>query len=151
GSGQSLTLTGFTFNVGAGAALNTTLPFRLDISTTNPNTTDVDRFELRVLPSAATHAANRVVATVTSVGRLGFADVPGGTGKDGAGFQYAGSGNLLFEGALLLGTGAGSISNAARGSSPSIQDADFVTAANGVPVIAPRAPYTEFGTASFTD
>jgi hypothetical protein len=151
GSGQVVTLSGFSVTVTAGTPVNTVLPFRLDISTTNPSTTDVDRFELRVLPIAATHAANRVVATVTSVGKLGFAERAGGNGKDGGGFQYAGTGNLLFEGALLLGTGAGTLSNAARGSNTSLQDDDFVTAVDGAPVIAPRAPYAEFGTAAFSD
>ncbi|UCE04016.1 MAG: S8 family serine peptidase [Candidatus Latescibacterota bacterium] len=152
GTAEEVTLTPLTLDVSASAPLNHTVGFTLDISTSGPAYSDRDHFELRVLPIVANHSANRVTTSVTSVGKLGFAEVAGGNGEDGVGFIYDGSPNLLYEGALMIGNGVTTTSNAARGPNPQIQDADFVTAENGVPLItSPMSPYDEFGVATFTD
>ncbi len=61
--------------------------------------------------------------TITSKGTMGFNDYPNNT--QGMGFTYQDGSNLLFEGALILGTSATNISDAARGSNQSVQNNDF--------------------------
>jgi hypothetical protein len=152
GAQQTVALGDLVVDVDASAPINHAIEFTLGMSTTTPSYVDADRFGLRVLPIVATHAANKLVTSITSVGKIGFAEVAGGNGNDGVGFLYDGSANLLFEGAMLMGTGASAISNAARGSNPYVQDADFVTTSDGVPVITDaNPPYSEYGMAAFTD
>ncbi len=142
----------FAVRFTAAAPVNHLVTFVLNISTGSPVYTDVDRFELRVLPIITTHDANHVLTTVTSVGKLGFGEKAGGNGKDGVGFLFAGSPNLLFEGALMIGTGMATISDGARGANPSVADDDFVTAANGTPALSETHPvYDQFAVAAFTD
>ncbi|MFQ5598945.1 MAG: S8 family serine peptidase [Candidatus Krumholzibacteriia bacterium] len=149
---QSVQLPSMTVDISGSAPVNHVITFTLAITAASPSYADADRFELTVLPIAATHGANNVVTSVTSVGKLGFGEVAGGNGKDGVGFMFAGSTNLLFEGALMIGTGVTTISDAARGADGSTQDDDFVTATNGIPIItAPLPPFAEYGVASFTD
>jgi len=61
--------------------------------------------------------------TITSKGTLGFNDYP--DNSQGNGFSYLDGDNLLFEGALILGTSGSQISDAARGSNQDFQDEDF--------------------------
>ena len=148
---QSAVLPPFTFSVSPSAPIQHTVLFTLAITTTTPAYTDRSRFELTVLPVFATHDANLVDCSVTSVGKLGFALTAGGTGKDGIGWKYDGSNNLLFEGGLLIGTAQGSISDGAR-TMGSAQDDDFQTVPNGIPVVTePATPFAEKGVATFTD
>ena len=152
GAQQASALSDFVISIDAAAPVNHAIGFTLDMSTATPSYVDSDRFSLRVLPIVATHAANKLVTSITSVGKIGFAEVSGGNGNDGVGFLYDGSANLLFEGGMLIGTGANTTSNAARGSNPFVQDADFVTAPDGVPIITDTNPaFSEYGTAAFTD
>ena len=146
------TVLDFAVRFTAAAPVNHLVTCVLNITTASPAYTDVDRFELRVLPIITTHDANNVVTTVTSVGKLGFGEKAGGNGKDGVGFLFDGSPNLLFEGALLIGTGSATISDGARGANPSLADDDFVTTANGTPSLTEAHPvYDQFALAAFTD
>jgi subtilisin family serine protease len=74
-------------------------------------------------PTYATQYGNNLAMTITSKGTYGFNDYP--VNIQGDGFSYMEGSNLLFEGALILGTSATQISDAARGSNQSIQNADF--------------------------
>jgi subtilisin family serine protease len=148
---ESAWLPTFTMQVDAGAPIQHVVTFTLDIVTASPAYTDADRFRDVVQPVIATHAANQVTTTVTSVGRLGFGLALGGTGTDGIGFRYQDGPNLLFEGALMIGTAADSLSNAARGPTGEL-DADFVTREGGTPQFVTDHPlYDEYTVAAFTD
>jgi hypothetical protein len=145
------TLTPFTFSVSPSAPIQHTVLFTLAITTTTPAYTDKSRFELTVLPVFATHDANNIDCSVTSVGKLGYALTAGGTGKDGLGFRFAGSTSYLFEGGLMIGTGVATVSDGCR-TTGTAQDDDFQTVTNGIPVVSePHPPYAEYGVATFTD
>lgn len=90
--------------------------------------------ELAVAPLFADLDDGEVKVTLGGNGRLGFAGKGGGNGSDGYGVRYvpAGSqmgdgllGNLLFEGALLVGTGPGRLSDAARYAAQGAYHRDF--------------------------
>jgi len=92
-------------------------------------------FRLVVSPLFVDLAAGEVKATLCGNGRLGFAGIGGGNGRDGLGVRYqpvgqtqgeGPLGNLLFEGALLVGTDVDHISDAARYSSLGHFERDFV-------------------------
>jgi len=122
----------------------------LAVTSSSPAYTDKDRFTLDVLPPFVTHDINQVHATITSVGKLGFATAPGGT-TSGVGFRYAGGPNLLYEGALMMGTSAMQVSDAARTTGPNPDD-DFVTSADGVPRVQQPGQWAPQQTrAAFTD
>ena len=124
----------------------------LQIAATSPAYTDRDRFELTVLPTFVNHDVGNVKTSVTSVGKLGFSVAAGGTGADGIGFAYKTSPNLLYEGGLLLGTGLAKISDAARGSLPTVSDDDFATVTGGVPAMQQPGPWAAQQTvATFND
>ena len=148
---ESDTLAPLSFSVSPTAPIQHTVLFTVAITATTPVYTDKSRFELTVLPVFATHDRNNIDCSVTSVGKLGYALTAGGTGKDGIGVRFAGSPSYLFEGGLMIGTGAASISNGCR-TSGTAQDDDFRTEPNGVPVVTePSPPYDEYGIALFTD
>ena len=90
--------------------------------------------ELVVTPLFHDLADGEVKVTLAANGRLGFAGRGGGDGRDGAGVRYVpigqldGNGpldNLLFEGALLVGTGPDRVSDAARYSGNGAYQRDF--------------------------
>lgn len=111
----------FTFTVGNVPA-NTELLFVLNYLDNN----QVIGYEwLTVIanPTYSTQAVNNIALTVTSKGTLAYNNYP--TNNQGDGFKYMGSQNHLFEGALILGTSASKISDAARNSSGGAQVADF--------------------------
>ncbi|HDZ58987.1 MAG TPA: hypothetical protein ENH47_02815, partial [Ignavibacteriales bacterium] len=74
-------------------------------------------------PTYATQSGNDVALTITSKGTFAYNDYP--NNLQGDGFVYLGGDNLLFEGALILGTSANQISDAARGDDQSVQNSDF--------------------------
>ncbi len=148
---QTATLAPLTFTVSPSSPIQHTVLFTVAISAGAPAYSDVSRFELTVLPVFATHDANHVDCSVTSVGKLGYALAAGGTGKDGIGFSYKGSASYLFEGGLMIGNSPAAISNACRVGGTA-QDDDFLTLPNGVPMVTePAPPYAEVGFASFND
>jgi len=64
-----------------------------------------------------------VSVTIGSKGNLAFNDYP--TNSQGQGFKYKSSSNLLFEGALMVGTSSTKISDVARNQSGNAQNQDF--------------------------
>lgn len=63
-------------------------------------------------PTYRTFSENNITATFNSTGNIGFNDYP--DNEQGDGFHYKNSPNLLYEGALMVGTGSDRISNVAR-------------------------------------
>lgn len=130
-----------TFNAGSVNTLqqftNFNNPFRFQISNTAPQNvtlnflvryidgtyTDYELISVLANPTFGTQAGNDVRLTITSKGTLAFNDYPNNT--QGQGFKYQSSNNQLFEGALILGTSAQRISDAARGANQSVQNNDF--------------------------
>jgi subtilisin family serine protease len=130
-----------SFNAGAvssGAEFeNSSQPFQVQLADNVPENTEVSllvKFEdgdysdfqwIKFLanPTFATQANGKISLTFTSKGTMAFNDYPENTQGDG--FQYKNSGNLLFEGALMYGTGVKKLDNAARDASGNAQDKDF--------------------------
>ncbi|MFQ5708834.1 MAG: S8 family serine peptidase [bacterium] len=120
----------FSFDVANTAPSGHPLAFVLNMTTTDYQ--DSDRFSLTVLPTFATESANQITVTVTNIGRLGFGDAD--NQNNGIGFSFKDGPNLLFEGALIAGTGATQISDAARGilsGQTLLFDQDFTIAEGG--------------------
>jgi len=145
---ESAQLATMTVAIGAAPPLNHGVRCTLTISSASPVYADNAGFTLTVLPIVATHAANNITTSVTSVGRLGFGASAGGTGEDGVGFKYKDSVNYLYEGALIMGIGADSLSNAAR--TAGTPDEDFVSL-SAPNIRANVGSYAEYGIASFDD
>jgi hypothetical protein len=68
---------------------------------------------------------NDLAMTANSSGNLGFNDYPDNAQGDGV--TYRGSRNLLFEGALMIGTAPGKLVNVARGADTDQKDTAFST------------------------
>jgi len=96
-----------------------------------------DRYvtEFVITPLFADLAAGEVRLSLGGNGRIGFTGLGGGNGRDGLGVRYVPAGqsqgdgalgNLLFEGALLLGDGPQRISDAARRGALGGFDPDFL-------------------------
>ncbi len=138
-----VTMSNGTFNAGAVSGStefnNYAEPFSFTISNDVPENeelnflikyedTDYSDFEwvsVVVNPTYLTQKGNNIALTFTSKGTMGFNDYPNNT--EGDGFTYKNSANLLFEGALIYGTGVKKIDNAARNSTGEKQDADFTS------------------------
>lgn len=69
--------------------------------------------------------ANDLAVTVNSMGNLAFNDYP--DNAQGDGLTYRASRNLLFEGALMVGTEAGKLVNVARAADTDRKDTSFHT------------------------
>lgn len=69
--------------------------------------------------------SNDLAITLNSSGNYGFNDYPRNAQGDGA--TYRGSRNLLFEGALMVGTAPGNLVNVARGADTDNKDTAFST------------------------
>ncbi len=67
--------------------------------------------------------ANAIALTVTGTGNLGFRDFP--TNLEGDGCRYRNGPSVMYEGALMVGTGPTAVSNAARSSVPQSKDSSF--------------------------
>jgi len=74
-------------------------------------------------PTYATIEVNDIAASVNSTGNIGYNDYS--ANEQGVGFRYKGSTSLLFEGALMIGTGPLRLSNVARGAETSVKDMSF--------------------------
>ena len=111
----------FTFRISNTAPLNSLLTFLLRYN--DGSYTDFQWIEVIANPTYATQAGNNIKLTITSKGTLAFNDYP--NNQQGQGFRYQNSSNQLFEGALILGTSAQRISDAARGANQAIQNNDF--------------------------
>jgi hypothetical protein len=75
-------------------------------------------------PSYAVLNNSTISITIGSKGNLAFNDYP--TNSQGQGFKYKNSSNLLFEGALIVGTSSTKISDVARNQSGNAQNQDFI-------------------------
>ncbi|MGD1005722.1 MAG: S8 family serine peptidase [Ignavibacteriaceae bacterium] len=102
----------FSFTLADSIPLDTSVQFRLEYS--DGSYLDFQLFNVPVNPSYYTQSGNNVSLTITSKGDLAFNDYPNNT--EGNGFQYKNGNNLLFEGALMFGTSANTIEDAARDS-----------------------------------
>ncbi|NLP10157.1 S8 family serine peptidase [bacterium] len=105
-----------------------------DLQARSGHYSDSDHFNLSVLPMFGNIEINALATSITSIGRIGFGQTD--ISQDGIGFKYNKGPNLLFEGAIMCGTGPDRLANAARGFIPPgessiIYDADFVTADDG--------------------
>jgi len=98
------------------------LVYRLDFSGNNYN--DFQMIQTVGNVSYSTQSGNNIALTITSNGNLGFNDYP--NNLQGNGFKYLNGSNLLFEGALMLGTSATKISDEARGANQDYKDTSFV-------------------------
>ena len=101
----------FSFNVSKDAPGGRQLNFTLDISSNTLQ--DKEIFTLLVESEFITLAINNVGLSLTNFGRIGFGQPFDGAG--GIGFTFNNGPSLLFEGAIIAGTGPDRISNAARG------------------------------------
>ena len=110
-------------------------------------------FEVRdfvISPVYATVQGGNVALTVTSTGRLGFADYS--TNRMGEGFVFGDTPRLLFEGAVVAATGTGSVSDVARGADYRYQNDDFDTVPDGELVVQiPGEMADEEGRTVFSD
>ncbi|HSR18997.1 MAG TPA: T9SS type A sorting domain-containing protein, partial [Ignavibacteriaceae bacterium] len=101
----------FRFKIAGNIPDNHTIYFLLKYS----NGTDYNDFQwtnIKITSSYYTSSINNITLTVTSKGTIGFNDYP--FNQSGEGFKYRGSENLMFEGALMFGTGSTKIMNATR-------------------------------------
>lgn len=111
----------FTFTINSSIPQNAELAFLLKYS--DGTYSDFQWTQTIGNPTYGTQTGNAVALTITSKGPLSFNDYPDNTQGDG--FKYQAGANLLFEGALMLGTSAARISDAARSSNQSVQNNDF--------------------------
>lgn len=82
-----------------------------------------DLITTTVNPSYRTLNANNITVSVNSTGNIGFNNYP--ENSQGVGFKVGNSVNLLFEGALIIGTSANNIPNNARGGNTANKDTSF--------------------------
>ena len=106
------------------------ITLQLDISS-DPSYTDYDHLEFTISHNAI--QGGRVKLTLTSMGRLGTADIDSESGGDG--FVYNGDENLLYEGAFMAAVDATHVSDVARGSEPTGQNEDFTVTDDGALVV----------------
>uniref|UniRef100_A0A832DI14 T9SS type A sorting domain-containing protein n=1 Tax=Ignavibacterium album TaxID=591197 RepID=A0A832DI14_9BACT len=111
----------FTFTISSSAPQNAKLNFLLRFS--DGSYSDFQWIETIGNPTYATQSGNDVALTITSKGTFAFNDYP--NNLQGNGFKYLNGTNQMFEGALIIGTSATKISDAARGANQGIQNNDF--------------------------
>jgi subtilisin family serine protease len=104
-------------------AQNAELLFSLNYS--DGSYSDFQLFGSTANPTYGTQSGNNITVTITSNGSIGFNDYP--NNLQGQGFHYLDGGNILFEGALILGNSSSKISDAARNSSGDKRNYDFTT------------------------
>ncbi len=135
----------FSFTVSPNAPPGTHLDLRLDITATGY--TDFQFIPIVLEPVFETHDINLVHVSLTGTGGIGWAGFPSALGDKGNGFIFAGGPNVLFEGALLLGTSPSNLSDAARITN---EHTDFAPALHSPPVkltpgpIAPQEIHAAF-------
>ena len=141
----------FIFDVDPAAPSGDGIGFQVAIS--SPGYSDRDRFSLTIDPPFRDLGVNNIAASVTNLGRIGFADANMQTG--GNGLSFKGSPNLLYEGALIVGTGPTMLSNAARSTISGgafNHDNDFAPVeATDFKKIAPGAITDEESVATYAD
>ncbi|RMF62551.1 MAG: T9SS C-terminal target domain-containing protein [Calditrichaeota bacterium] len=141
----------FAFDVASTAPSGRPLDFAVEVS--NGSYQDVDRFTLVVQPTFGNADINNVTVSLTNLGRIGFADPNNQLG--GIGFRFKNSESLLFEGAIIAGTGPTQLSNAARSQfvgGTLLFDQDFSGANGGdLRIITPGVLSDQESFAAFVD
>lgn len=135
----------FTFKLTQNVPLNANLLFSINFI--DGTYSDFQPLEVIANPTYATQAGNDAALTITSKGALGFNNYP--TNTQGIGFKYLDSGNLLFEGGLML-TAAGKVSDAVRGANSGTQNQDFSTILP-IQIFTPGVIADQEGITEFTD
>jgi len=111
------------FRIQASSTIGFDLNVRLLLTFTDGNYSDWQVINFTANPSYVVLNNGTVAITIGSKGNLAFNDYP--TNSQGQGFKYKSSGNLLFEGALIIGTSSTKISDVARNQSGNSQNQDF--------------------------
>lgn len=109
----------FTFIVSEAAPFDAPIVLKLNYS--DGSYSDFEIILETANNSYATQFAGNVSLSIASDGAFSYADYP--ANLNGSGFRYKGGKNLLFEGALMAGVSASSLSDAAR--SGETQNEDF--------------------------
>jgi hypothetical protein len=148
GENAGTTLTNaFGFTVAADTPPGTRLDLRLDMTATGYS--DFQFLPITVEPLFETHDINRLRVSLTGTGGIGWIGFPSGLGDEGEGLSFDGGPNVLFEGALLLGTGPGNLSDAARQSN---ERTDFAPMLQSPPrAVTPGSQAAQEITAGYTD
>ncbi|MEW6702992.1 MAG: S8 family serine peptidase, partial [Bacteroidota bacterium] len=132
----------FQFKILTNAPFNYDLYLLLKFS--GDGYSDFQWISTRINPSYDTHNNGKITMSVTSKGTLAFNDFP--TNLEGDGFKFNNGDNLMFEGALMYGTGPDKLIDAAR--STQKQSTDFVTV---LPVKVKNVGNTQEGYTVFSD
>ncbi len=111
----------FRIKINQNAPDNIDVNLRVDITDGTYN--DFQWITFNVNPTYVVQNVNNVSLTITSNGSLGFNDFP--NNQQGGGLTYKDGPNLLYEGALIYGTSAQTINDAARNTDASGKDEDF--------------------------
>ena len=116
--------TGETTSANFTVIASTDVPFNeavsLNLELTSPAYVDVDVFSVTV--NITNHNTGILEMSLNEEGNLGYT---GFQGTDGTGFRYQGI-DYLFEGGLIMGSGAGKVSDNVRNTTGGDQDNDFV-------------------------
>jgi hypothetical protein len=137
----------FQFQVGSSAPDGYVLRFIVNIS--DGSYSDRDYLEFVVNPPQfLVHDTGLLQTAITDQGNIGYI---GFSGSSGVGFVYNGQ-NFLFEGGLMLGTGANTVSDCIRGGDGQTQDDDFRPASEEVlTIVSPGSFTTEEGSVLMID
>ncbi len=114
----------FEFVIPSGLPSNYLLTLTFNIYDTT-GVLNTEQMSLVVNPSYKNFTANNISVTMNSNGNIAYNDYPNNT--QGIGLLYKNSSNLLFEGALVIGTASDKVSSVARDRSQSEKDNSFVT------------------------
>ncbi|HET9326661.1 MAG TPA: S8 family serine peptidase [Candidatus Eisenbacteria bacterium] len=104
----------FSFAVSSSTFIGASFPLRIGMSASG-GYTDFQWIDVVVEPLYETHDINRLHASFTSTGGIGwwgFATEPGG--RKGEGVRFDGGPNCLFEGGFMVGTDADHLADAIR-------------------------------------
>ncbi|MCX8056555.1 MAG: S8 family serine peptidase, partial [Ignavibacteria bacterium] len=111
------------FRIQASSSLGYDILVRLLVNFTDGLYSDWQLISFVANPSYVVSNNNNIQLTIGSRGNLAFNDYP--TNTQGRGFRYKNSNNLLFEGALIIGTSSTKISDVARNQTGNAQNQDF--------------------------
>ncbi|MEJ5306591.1 MAG: S8 family serine peptidase [Ignavibacteria bacterium] len=111
------------FKIQASSSISYDLNVRLLLNFSDGTYSDWQIINFIANPSYTVLNNGSVSITIGSKGNLAFNDYP--TNSQGQGFKYKTSSNLLFEGALIIGTSSTKISDVARNQTGNAQNQDF--------------------------
>lgn len=104
----------FSFRLTTMLSLNFAVPLLFSITDANGKLIGRDALTLLANKSYQTLRGNNLTLTVNSRGGFGFNDFPTNLQGDGAIYQLRDTNNLLYEGGLIIASGADSVSSAVR-------------------------------------